>query len=306
MTEHTAERRGRLVGGYLPALGAALGLGTAMALARIAYQGGTDALAIAATRSIVVVVLMAAICLATGRSLRLPAPLRLHALGLGFTVAYMFYGNIAAVKYIPVGLAALLFFTYPPLVAVLMALFDRRPPGVVKSASLIAAFAGLCLMLGVSFAGLDGRGVALSLSTGAVCAWNAVWIGRRMIRVDAIVLTLHMSAVAALLLWLAVLLTGAAAPPVTALGWSVGLGIVAIQACSLPLYFIAIPRIGAEASAMLTNLQPVTAIAAAYLLFAEALAPVQFLGGAMVLGGIVAMQWDDARRHRRAAIPDQA
>ena len=46
---------------------------------------------------------------------------------------------------------------------------------------------------------------------------------------------------------------------------------------------------------MLNNLQPVTSVLMAYFLFAELLSSVQIVGGAMVLGGILLMQWQDRR-----------
>jgi drug/metabolite transporter (DMT)-like permease len=43
-------------------------------------------------------------------------------------------------------------------------------------------------------------------------------------------------------------------------------------------------------------LQPVASIALAYFLYAEILSPLQGLGGAMVIGGILLMQWWQTRR----------
>ena len=44
---------------------------------------------------------------------------------------------------------------------------------------------------------------------------------------------------------------------------------------------------------MATNIQPVVAIIAAWILFNETLAPIQALGGAIVLTAIVVMQIND-------------
>ena len=46
---------------------------------------------------------------------------------------------------------------------------------------------------------------------------------------------------------------------------------------------------------MLGNIQPVTSIVAAFALFGEWLTPVQLVGGAMVIAGILIMQRHDAR-----------
>ena len=78
--------------------------------------------------------------------------------------------------------------------------------------------------------------------------------------------------------------------PVTTLGWIGAAGVVLLQGCSIPLYFASIQRIGAETSAIINNLQPVTSIVAAYLLFGEAMTQSQVAGGGMVIGGILLLQ----------------
>ena len=83
--------------------------------------------------------------------------------------------------------------------------------------------------------------------------------------------------------------------PVNAAGWGGLLGVAALQSGLAPVYFAGVARIGALKSGMLANIQPVTSIVAAFLLFGEWLTPVQLLGGAMVIAGILIMQRHDAR-----------
>lgn len=282
--------------GYLYAVGASVGLGAAVALSRAAYDGGTDSISVATVRGVFGTLLMGGICLATGRSLKVPGRLWLHLLGLGLLVGYMFYGNIGAVQYIPVGLAALLFFVYPPLVAVFVSVLDRRRMGFFKSFALAVSFFGLALMLGVDLGLHDWRGVAISLAAGLGCAINAVWISRVMQGVDVLVMTFHMTLVACVMLIVVSVASGGLTAPVTTVGWWGAAAVVLCQGCSIPFFYAAIPRIGPEKTAMLNNLQPVASISIAYFLFAEALTSVQFLGGAMVIGGILLMQWREGRR----------
>ena len=67
---------------------------------------------------------------------------------------------------------------------------------------------------------------------------------------------------------------------------------------SVPLYFLGLARIGALKSAMLSNIQPVVSIAAAWLMFGDLLGFAQFVGGTMVLGAIVLVQLYDSRQQR--------
>lgn len=281
--------------GYAYAICASVGLGAAVALSRAAYDGGTDPLSVSTARAMFGAALVGAICLATGRSLRIPRRFWSHLVWLGLLIGYMFYGNIGAVKYIPVGLGALLFFVYPPLVAIIVSVLDQKRIGSWKSVALATSFFGLALMLGVDLAALDWRGVALALGAGIGCAINAVWIARVMRGMDMLVMTFYMTVIGGVGLVLATLGTGGLTMPTSREGWFGALGVVILQGCSIPFFYASIPRIGPEKAAMLNNLQPVTSIALAYVLFAQALSPVQMFGGAMVLGGILLMQWQDRR-----------
>jgi DME family drug/metabolite transporter len=283
--------------GYLFAVASSAGLGAAVALSRAAYDGGTDPLTIATLRGIAGALLLGGVCVVMGRKLTMPWTVWRHCAGLGVLMAYMFYGNIAAVQYIPVGMAALLFFIYPPLVALIMARLDRRRLSPVTALALGTSFFGLALMLGVGFEALDWRGVAFGLAAGIVCAANVSWIGRKMRGVDPLAMTFHMTLVAAfvILVFVAMFSDGLTFP-VTRGGWYAASGVVFLQAVSIPIFFAAIPRIGVENTAMLNNLQPVASIALAYFLYAEILSPLQGLGGAMVIGGILLMQWWQVRR----------
>lgn len=283
------QRRTRLVG-FALALAATVGLGLAIAVARIAFEGGTNGQSVAMVRAWFVVALVGGWCLASGRSLGVDRRAWLNCLGLGLLLAHMFFGNIGAVKYIPVGVAALLFFVYPPLVSVFTALLDRRWPGWLRFASFVVAFAGLAVMLGEGFHHLDPRGLLLGLSAGIACAVNVTWISRVMGGRDPLVIMFHMALVAAVALSVLVPATTGLTAPVTTAGWLGALGVILLQGCSIPLYFASIPKIGAETSSIINNLQPVTSIAAAYLLFGEALTAAQGIGAALVLGGIVALQ----------------
>ncbi|MBT5110091.1 MAG: DMT family transporter [Rhodospirillaceae bacterium] len=284
--------------GYFFAVIASIGLGAAVAFSRAAYDGGTDPLSIATVRGVYGAAMVGVMCLALGRGVRVPWRVWRHCVWLGGLVSFMYYGNIGAVNYIPVGLAALLFFIYPPLVAIIMAAWDHERLGAVKITALATSFLGLAVMLGVDLDALDWRGVAIGLTAGVACALNASWIGRKMQGVDPFVMTFHMTVVASVILIVACAFTGGVTLPVTQMGWVGALGVVFFQGSSIPFFYAAIGHIGAPKASMLNNLQPVASIVIAYFLFTEAMTLSQGVGGSMVLGGILLMQWHDSRRRK--------
>ncbi|MGI9336306.1 MAG: DMT family transporter [Gammaproteobacteria bacterium] len=281
--------------GMILAGGSTAALGLAAAVARYAYDGGANGLAVATSRVTVSVVGLALFCLLTRRRLWLGRRGWLHCLGLGVLATGMTYGNVGAVEFIPVGLAALLFYTFPPMVALGEAVLARRWPALPKLLAVAIAFAGLTAMLGVSLGASDGRGIGLASLAAVSCAANGIWLARTLTNADPFVISLHMTIVASVVLLVACAVTGGARFPVTDTGWGGLVGVVLLQGAALPLYFMAIMRVGALKCATIANVQPVTSIIAAYFLFAEVLSPVQFTGGALVVFGIWLMQRHDRR-----------
>ena len=105
-----------------------------------------------------------------------------------------------------------------------------------------------------------------------------------------------MALIAACTLLVVALATNALNQPETAGGWAGMVGVALLQASGIPLFYIALADIGPERSSMFNNVQPVVSIIAAYALFGEVLTLPQWLGAAMVLGGIALMQWFAMRK----------
>lgn len=284
------EARRRVLGTALAVI-AAVGLGLAVAFSRYAYEGGSNGITVATTRACLVAVGLPLFCLFSRRSLALPWRAWGHCAGLGVLMAMMFYGHVGAVEFISVGLAVLLFFTYPPMIAVLNILVVREAVTLPNLIAIATAFVGLALMLGISLNVVDLRGVVLALGAAVAAAWNALWLVRRMGKYDAVVVITHMALVAGAVLLALCLIFGGIAWPTSGAGWGGLWAVVLLQAASVPSYFLAMTYIGAMKSAMFTNTQPLVSITAAYLLFGEVMSPVQLLGGALVLGGIWLMQF---------------
>ena len=208
------------------------GLGLAMVLSRFAYDAGANGLALGTARAVFIVPALYLFCRLTRRSLRLPRGDWLHCAGLGVFTAMGFYGHIGAIEYISVGLAAMLFFTFPPIIGVLQATVAREPPGLLKSLALVIAFGGIALMLGVSLDSADPRGIILALVSGACVGWNTFWTARRVPHVDGVVAVFHMGTVAFVALVFITLVSGKALLPEGTVGWMGMAAVVALQALS--------------------------------------------------------------------------
>ena len=272
-----------------------------MTLARYAYDAGANGLGVTTARAMFFVPVIYLFCRLSGRIIRLTRQDWLQTVGLGLLMGGAYYGHLGAIEFIPVGLAAILFFTFPPIIGLIQTFVLREPPGLSKTLALAASFSGLAIMLGFSWGNASPLGMVLALGAAFCVAWNTVWTARRLFHIDGVVVVLHMATVAAVALMVACLVTDQAVLPGTRTGWMGLAGVLVLQSACLPLYYLALPRIGALKIGMVGNLQPVVSIVAAYLLFAEALSVAQLLGGALVLGGIGLMQRIDrsARENKK-------
>lgn len=270
-------------------------LGLATTSARFAYEGGSNGLTVVSGRCIVFALVMTAFFALTRRPAAIGAGRWVECAGIGVLIGLMVYGNIGAAEFIPIGLVALLHFTFPPVTAVLAVLFLGARVSAGKAGLIAAAFVGLALMLGTSLAQLDWRGVALALTASLATSVNNVWYSRRFAAMDPFLVLLHAGWVAAAIMPLLALATTGLRAPATAPGWAGFAGVAVLQSTGLLLYYFSIHRVGPVTSSMIFNVQPVVSVAAAYLVFGEVLTSMQASGGALVIGSVWAMTWLDGR-----------
>ena len=281
--------------GIFSALICSLGLGLAVALGRLAFDGVTTPLSVAFFRSLLSVVAMGTICISMGISLRLPRSALISMLFLGCLFSHMAFGSVGSTKYIPISLAALLFFIYPPIVAIFNHVTARKWPSLIKTISITVAFLGLAIILGVDLNQLDLRGVAIGITAGIACAVNILWVARKVPGLHPFIIVFYQSAIASVIIGFLTWYLDELRLPDEIGGWLGFLLVGVLQTISIPFFYFAIQRIGSEPTAMINNSQPVASIIAAILIFNEGITLERFFGAIMVIGGILVTQWDDLK-----------
>lgn len=283
----------RLAPARRPGLGVGLTLlaaasyGLTPVLARIAYDGGGTALAIIGTRYWVAVAALLALARLRGGAPALPRGQRRWGVIVGVLMTFIAYGYIGSVQWIPVGVAALVLYTYPIMVTLgAVALLGERA-ATAKWVAILMAFAGVAIVLGMPAAPPDPRGVALAALAGVSYAGMVLVASRLGGRVDALQLTFSGALCAGGLCTAAALLSGDAALPATALGWVGFAGTVACFTIALIAFFAGLPHVGPVRSSGLMNLEPVVSVAAALLVLGESLTPLQAVGALLILAALV-------------------
>ncbi len=291
------------VGVGVVALGAAI-MGFSAISARFAYLGGTNTVTVLAIRFVFMTAMLFAFARAFGLPLGLPRRLVPAALGLGVAFTLTAYGYIGAVAYIPVSFTVLLIYTAPLVVAFLAWLLGGERFSAVKIAAVLIAFVGIAVMMGVSLAALDWRGVALAVIGSLSFAVATVGGARVMREVAVPVIVGYMSAIAALVFVSVGAATDGFVPPTDTQGWAGTAGVAVSFLLGFAFYFYGVKTIGETRSAVIANLEPVVAVLGAFVLLGESFTAPQALGALLTLGGITLLVWEDARLKRRPALAD--
>ena len=269
------------------ALAAACCFASMTSLAKLAYLGGADPFMVVVARCSGAILLSIVLIAVLRRPLpRRPADWALLAL-MGMVIAAYSLSYMASVRYIPIGLATLLFYLWPIFVA-LVTLIARKGRGAsrLELAAFPLAFLGLAFAIGPSLGTIDLRGVGLVVLAAIGFATFILVSGGLARRLDGPVVTCvcNLSAVSAILVLGTVL--GGLDLPQNASGQVAMLGLGLLFAMGMLFQLAAVARGGAGNMAIFFNLEPLMAIAISAVLLGERLRPEQYLGACLVVGAL--------------------
>jgi len=295
--------------GTLLALVAASLFATLGPLSRYAAEAGIGAIAFVAWRAGIGALALAVPIAVTGGSSASVAALRgldrrgrlslVVAVTMGFTLnvsIFLAFGRLT------IGLALMLFYTYPAMVAAVAILTGQERLTSPRASALAIASGGVVLVLigGLdASAGLeiDPLGVLLGLAAAGSQTVFMTISRHGYSRVPAETATLVILVGSALGASLTALVAGSTAGllvPFAGLGtWPIIL-VAGILTAGLPsfLFLTAIRRIGGTRTGILMLWEPIVGVMLAAVLLGERLVPVQIVGGALVLTAALILQLD--------------
>jgi len=216
------------------------------------------------------------------------------ALGLG-AIGYAAQGTLyfAALERIDATLLTLVFYSYPLLVTVAAAVLGRDRLTPRRGLALAVASGGMLLVL--LGAGGDVRfdllGVALGFGTAAVYTVYILVADPVVHRLPPMLLTTLVMTGASGTLALRAAATGGVGLDFGLDGWFwlVCIAVVSTVVASLT-FFAGMRRTGPSTAAILSIAEPIVTSGLAALTLGESLAPIQFLGGLLVLSAVVVLQ----------------
>ena len=272
-----------------PGIAAGLALGISDVLSKIVLATGAHVLPMLSFRSVIGLVFVAT-WLRFGKKPSATARVRWISMGVGVMFTGLIYCLFKAIEAVDVSTAVLSYFTYPVLTGIAASALRIERLRWQGALCAIAAFVGLAIMIGAHPAGLALAGVAYGIAAG--CWRVGVLLTTRVYLVDADArLTTWYSMISSTALFLiASLVVRDWNMPHTELGWLALIVMSLATTAGILLIFLSTVRIGPFRTALILNLEPLTATILSALVLGDIMTPLQGLGSAIMLGALVAFQ----------------
>lgn len=268
-------------------------------LARHLFNSGVPVLVVVELRLLFASLLLGAWLLVFHRrELAVPPAHRLRLLVLAvFGVATVQASYYTTVAMVGVGLAILLQYLAPALVVLYDRATGRAPLTRQKVVALGLATAGTALLVLADPGGMiraKPLGVALGLVSALCYAFYIVFGKEAVARLPQLTVNFYSFFVAALVWMVAVPPWRLATAGYSATQWA-WFAAIAVFSVLVPfgLFYRGLARLEAWRAGLTAMLEPVIAALSAWAFLGEGLAPAQWLGAGLLLGGIAWMQWEE-------------
>jgi drug/metabolite transporter (DMT)-like permease len=287
MTAINTARHPRVWLGVAVALASAAGYAVANTSANVAYQGGSNAMTVAAARFLVPALALFVWLRLGGISLVLPRRDTLLAVLLGFVTALYTWAFLRSFNALPFALAVLTFYVFPLIAAVAVAVLGWERFAWRTGGAIVLALLGLALALDIRGGNLDAAGIGLA-SLGALGLALVIVVSSRMFGAgDARPITFYMAAGASALLLILCAVSGEFALPQTVSGWIGYTASSIIYGFAMISFFIAVSMIGPVRTSLLSYADAVISAGLGVIVLGQALTLIQVAGIALVIVALV-------------------
>lgn len=272
--------------------------------ARLAFDDGTGVLLAILTRGTLALLILFTLVLVQKHKLTIPSSKRGWMLLLGVLIAGQSLCLYSAVARIPISVALLLVNTWPILYTLLTWLLGGRRPTLGFAVIMTVILMGLVMVLDLASWLANPATMGSGWLPGVVLAGTAallfavaIWITEnRLSHMPGAVRSSF--TMITMLVFVGIggvlgLVPGGMDLPQSPVGWIALISLAVFYSVSFTVLFVLLPRLNMARNAPVMNLEPVAALLLGFLILDQALAPIQLLGGTLVLGSII---WLSAMR----------
>ena len=265
--------------------------------ARFAFNHGVDVITAVSFRSAVTALVVGLILWQQKVQIQIQPHHKKYLPLIGLIIAVQSVCLYSSVARLPVALALLAFNTYPLSTAFWARVLYKHQPEKAVLWSMPIILVGLALALDVMGAasGLGasehwaqiGSGVAFALAASATFGLALVYTQHETVGLDGRVRTFSsMSLVGVLAVAVAVSQGGFHLPNAPAGWWGLGM-LTFLYGTAFTILFTVLPRLGVVGNSAIMNVEPVFALTLAWALLDQAIAPIQLVGAALVVGAVM-------------------
>lgn len=269
--------------GFVLILISAASFGSMALFANLAYQAGTSPTSLLILRFSIAALLMLPIVIWRGAKF----PPRKHLFGYMFMGAVLYtlqaQSYFTALKYASSGLVALLLYTFPVMVTLLVAVLGWEKLTKDRVLPLFISIIGTALTLGQ----INGSALGILLSLSAAVSYAVYIVMGSRLKGDSMMGTLIILVTAGITNSMLSLNAGFQ-PPQTTVGWAAVFALAAIgTVLAVSTFFIGMRYTGPGQASILSTFEPVMTIALGSLFLNESFSKQQMLGGLFVLVAVV-------------------
>lgn len=274
--------------GVMLALASAAGYGLNIVTAQIASTVGISGALMVFYRVFLMLGCIGLLIALSRQSLKVDPGERGALVVFGLSSSVIGTTYLSSVAFLPISIAAVLFYLFPVFIVLAEPFVEKTRLGFMQVVIVAIAFAGVALVVGPGFAGLDPRGLALALLAAAGAAVQ-FFAAARMPKTSITAKLfwghlLVLPGVVAALWWI----DGFRGPAIFAAApWAVAVTLGA-YVVSIALQIASLARISAAVGGLTFCAEPLFASLFAALILGERLGPWQYAGGLLVLLAITA------------------
>jgi drug/metabolite transporter (DMT)-like permease len=280
-------------------IGSAICFGTLGVFGKLAYRVGLTTPQLLSYRFGLAALLLWAAALVMRQGL----PSRAKLLGLvlmggaGYVAQSAAYFN--ALHYIPASTTALLLYTYPVVVTVLAALLFGESLGWIKLVALGLSAVGTVFVVQAQLHAAPAIGIILGLGSALFYSGYILFGSRLLPGLPPVSATAVIMSSAAIVWSLYAAISGQLIVDWTTSKVALLAGF-AILGTTIPVltFILGLPLVGASRAAILSTFEPASTVFLAVVILGETASPIQWIGGALILASVVALEGPGWRASR--------
>lgn len=279
--DRTRERQGLVL-----ALTSAAAFGINIVSAQIAGQAGLSGPLLVFYRVLLMLALVGGVAFLSRGSLALQRDQRLPVLLFGLATALVGIAYLSSVAFVPVSVAAVVFYTFPVLIVLAEPVLTSAPFRADRLAIALVAFLGVALVVGPDLHGLDPRGLALAMLA-SLSATVQFFAAARCANTPTLPKLFWSHVVILPVTALVLLVTGGFLPPQTFLLAPIAVAVTyGGYVIGFLFQILALARIAPGPAGLAFCAEPVFAVIIAAFVLAERLGALQYAGCALVITAI--------------------